>query len=247
MNVIPNELQKEVQKEQKTKDITKAGEQPTPVLNQFKDSIKEIPKETPPPTPVQSPLPSKDAKSAAPATEFKEQATQNAEKPPSIPMPSEVKSAKYYHGIIPRVEAESALRCIGDYLLRKAEVKDGYHYIVLSVKKERGYVHIPLNHDKDAKLFWFDPTIKDGSVTEVIQLHMFVCYPLSPYHLLPDPVAWLSVHVGMCVSRSQSPVPPGSSAMKTSFCTRKSEPVPSERSFWLGWSIRRANTCWDAR
>uniref|UniRef100_A0A8R1I2N4 SH2 domain-containing protein n=1 Tax=Caenorhabditis japonica TaxID=281687 RepID=A0A8R1I2N4_CAEJA len=38
-------------------------------------------------------------------------------------IPPDVKASKFYHGAVPRVDAEESLRAPGDFLLRKAESK----------------------------------------------------------------------------------------------------------------------------
>lgn len=94
---------------------------------------------------------------------------------PTIPMLMEIKTCKFYHGIIPRVDAEMSLRYVGEYLLRRTEPKEGIggQYLVISVKREGGFVHVPLSQEPDGlKQLYFMPTVKASTVLEVIDGHL---------------------------------------------------------------------------
>ncbi|CAI2350328.1 unnamed protein product [Caenorhabditis sp. 36 PRJEB53466] len=97
---------------------------------------------------------------------------------PSGPVPADVRTAKYYHGMIPRVDAEAQLHACGDYLLRRAESNQGM-FVVLSIKRESGFCHIPLSLDKETKHFFFDPAVKEPTVTDVIGVHISRGLPVN--------------------------------------------------------------------
>ena len=120
-------------------------------------------KETPTPPPIATP----------PQEEIKPK--EIIDLPPTIQMPLEIKSCKFYHGIIPRVDAEMTLRFVGDYLLRRTEPKEGIggQYLVISVKREGGYVHVPLSQEKEGgKQFYFMTTVKENTVLDLIDAHL---------------------------------------------------------------------------
>ncbi|KAF1768662.1 hypothetical protein GCK72_000475 [Caenorhabditis remanei] len=127
-------------------------------------------KETPTPPPIATP----------PQEEIKPK--EIIDLPPTVQMPLEIKSCKFYHGIIPRVDAEMTLRFVGDYLLRRTEPKEGIggQYLVISVKREGGYVHVPLSQEKEGgKQFYFMTTVKENTVLDLIDAHLARGQPIS--------------------------------------------------------------------
>ncbi|EGT40040.1 hypothetical protein CAEBREN_04160 [Caenorhabditis brenneri] len=99
----------------------------------------------------------------------------------TIQMPIEVKACKFYHGIIPRLDAELSLRYVGDYLLRRTEPKEGIggQYLTISVKREGGFVHVPLSQDKEgSKQYYFIPAIKENTILDLIDAHHAKAQPI---------------------------------------------------------------------
>ncbi|CAO4376031.1 unnamed protein product [Caenorhabditis nigoni] len=151
--------------------------------------------------PIPSPVPLSPA--TAPDEKLKEPLIEIPPPIPTSPLQMEIKTCKFYHGIIPRVDAEMSLRYVGDYLLRRAEPTEGVagQYLVISVKREGGFVHVPLSQDREGPLkqFYFMPTVKDSSVLSVIDGHLArglpICITWNAY--LRKPVnrsTWLIAH-----------------------------------------------------
>uniref|UniRef100_A0A1I7TQ91 Tyrosine-protein kinase n=1 Tax=Caenorhabditis tropicalis TaxID=1561998 RepID=A0A1I7TQ91_9PELO len=146
---------------------------------------------------------------------------------PTIQMPLEMKTCKFYHGIIPRVDAEQSLRNVGDYLLRRTEpneVTKGL-YIVITVKKETGYVHVPLSQTRDAlKQFYFVPAVKENTILEVIDQHHARAQPIAAGDvLLRKPVfrsTWIIDHEDVILYRKI-----GSGAFGEVFLARMVDPT----------------------
>ncbi|CAB3401905.1 unnamed protein product [Caenorhabditis bovis] len=86
-----------------------------------------------------------------------------------IDLPQDVRDCEYYHGRIPRVEAELSLRVNGEFLLRKADAPNGI-YLVLSVRMNDGFLHFPISQEKDGK-FYFEPNFKEATITELVAFH----------------------------------------------------------------------------
>uniref|UniRef100_A0A8R1DJF9 Tyrosine-protein kinase n=1 Tax=Caenorhabditis japonica TaxID=281687 RepID=A0A8R1DJF9_CAEJA len=140
-------------------------------------------------------------------------------------IPPDVKASKFYHGAVPRVDAEESLRAPGDFLLRKAESKDGV-VLVISVRKEpTGFTHIPLNVEKDLKTYYFDISVKDTSVIEVINAHLSRNVPISTRSgvLIRKPVfrsTWILRHEDVIINKKI-----GSGAFGEVFLARMVDPT----------------------
>lgn len=147
---------------------------------------------------------------------------------PVVQITPEIKGCQFYHGIIPRVDAELSLRYVGDYLLRRAEPREnaGGQFLIISVKREAGFVHVPISQDKEgAKQFYFMPTLKENTVLDLIDVHLAraqpVCVQWNVY--LRKPVlraTWIIPHEDVILYRKI-----GSGAFGEVFLARMVDPT----------------------
>ncbi|KAF8368750.1 hypothetical protein PRIPAC_86579, partial [Pristionchus pacificus] len=92
----------------------------------------------------------------------------------------EVRNADFYHGLIPKTDAETLLKKEGDFLLRKTEHSTGVIILCISVRTEENKVkHFVINTDHQ-HLFYVIPAHKEKSVPALITWYKVNKTPLSP-------------------------------------------------------------------
>ncbi|CAD6187957.1 unnamed protein product [Caenorhabditis auriculariae] len=90
----------------------------------------------------------------------------------------DVRGAEYYHGLIPRLDAEQVLRREGDFLLRKTEATQGVVVLALSVRISADTVkHFMVNLDPSGT-FYFEAH-HEKSIPDLINWHLNTKTPLS--------------------------------------------------------------------
>ncbi|GMT04929.1 hypothetical protein PENTCL1PPCAC_27103, partial [Pristionchus entomophagus] len=91
----------------------------------------------------------------------------------------EVRNADYYHGLIPKTDAEALLKKDGDFLLRKTEHSSGVIIHCISVKTEDKVKHFDGNRDHQ-HFFYITQAHKEKSVPALIIWYKTNKTPLSP-------------------------------------------------------------------
>lgn len=94
-----------------------------------------------------------------------------------ISITEDVRSADFYHGLIPRTDIEPLLKKDGDFLLRKTEHNPGVIILALSVRFEGAIRHFMVNQDADGSFYLEHHHEK--SVAELIAWHRSSKTPLS--------------------------------------------------------------------
>ncbi|VDO41907.1 unnamed protein product [Haemonchus placei] len=77
----------------------------------------------------------------------------NSRSDDAVSITDDVRGAEYYHGLIPRMDAEPLLKKEGDFLLRKTEHSPGMIVLALSCKTESGVKHFMINQDADGTFY----------------------------------------------------------------------------------------------
>ncbi|VDO91910.1 unnamed protein product [Heligmosomoides polygyrus] len=72
----------------------------------------------------------------------------------AVSITDDVRGAEYYHGLIPRMDAEPLLKREGDFLLRKTEHSPGMIVLALSCRTENGVKHFMINQDPDGSFYF---------------------------------------------------------------------------------------------
>lgn len=85
----------------------------------------------------------------------------------------DIRSAEYYHGMVPRQDAEGFLKREGDFLVRKTEQMPGKVVLAMSVRvTDELCRHFMLNMDPTSNKFYFEHTHQESTISELINWHM---------------------------------------------------------------------------
>ncbi|CAB3403106.1 unnamed protein product [Caenorhabditis bovis] len=91
----------------------------------------------------------------------------------------DIRGAEYYHGLVPRQDAEAILKREGDFLLRKTEQTPGKVVLALSVRVNDDLCrHFMLNMDPTTNKFYFE-SHQENTISDLINWHMTSKTPLS--------------------------------------------------------------------
>ncbi|XGW23359.1 hypothetical protein V3C99_005529 [Haemonchus contortus] len=101
----------------------------------------------------------------------------NSRSDDAVSITDDVRGAEYYHGLIPRMDAEPLLKKEGDFLLRKTEHSPGMIVLALSCKTESGVKHFMINQDADGTFYLEHHHEK--SIADLIAWHLATKTPLS--------------------------------------------------------------------
>lgn len=99
--------------------------------------------------------------------------TENEKGEDAVSITDDVRGADYYHGLIPKADAEPTLKKEGDFLLRKTE-HNGKVVLAMSVRVSEGdkggVKNFMVNQDTDGR-FYFENQ-KEKSVGDLIAWHL---------------------------------------------------------------------------
>ncbi|GMR53067.1 hypothetical protein PMAYCL1PPCAC_23262 [Pristionchus mayeri] len=91
----------------------------------------------------------------------------------------DIRNADFYHGLIPKTDAEALLKKEGDFILRKTEHNSGVIVLCISVKADAEKVkHFVINTDA-SKSYFIDAAHKETSVSNLINFYKATKTPLS--------------------------------------------------------------------
>ncbi|CAO4362049.1 hypothetical protein L5515_001807 [Caenorhabditis briggsae] len=92
----------------------------------------------------------------------------------------DIRGAEYYHGMVPRQDAEGFLKREGDFLVRKTEQTPGKVVLALSVRvNDELCRHFMLNMDPATNKFYFEFTHQESTIPDLINWHMTTKTPIS--------------------------------------------------------------------
>ncbi|GMT28208.1 hypothetical protein PFISCL1PPCAC_19505, partial [Pristionchus fissidentatus] len=91
----------------------------------------------------------------------------------------DIRNADFYHGLIPKTDAEALLKKEGDFVLRKTEHNTGVILLCISVRVDAEKVkHFVINTDA-AKNYFIDVAHKETTVSNLINFYKTTKNPLS--------------------------------------------------------------------
>ncbi|GMT28245.1 hypothetical protein PFISCL1PPCAC_19542 [Pristionchus fissidentatus] len=91
----------------------------------------------------------------------------------------DIRNADFYHGLIPKTDAEALLKKEGDFVLRKTEHNTGVIVLCISVRVDAEKVkHFVINTDA-AKNYFIDVAHKETTVSNLINFYKTTKNPLS--------------------------------------------------------------------
>ncbi|GMR42020.1 hypothetical protein PMAYCL1PPCAC_12215, partial [Pristionchus mayeri] len=91
----------------------------------------------------------------------------------------DIRNSYFYHGLIPKTDAEALLKNEGDFIVRKTEHNSGVIVLCISVKPDNGKVkHFVINTNA-SKSYFINATHKETSVSNLINYYKSTKIPLS--------------------------------------------------------------------